>query len=100
MLASRGTSKAVLTTHTHANDRPIDYKRILEITPNSQLAREAVQRLPAVINEKLERDKAEMLGKLKDLGNVVLGKLFGISLDNLQFQQDPNSGSYSVSMRQ
>jgi hypothetical protein len=78
----------------------VDYKRILEITPNSQLAQDAVRRLPPIIEEKLERDKAEMLGKLKDLGNVVLGKLFGISLDNLQFQQDPTTGSYSMNMRQ
>ncbi len=41
----------------------------------------------------------EMLGKLKDLGNTILGK-FGMSLDNFKATKDPNSGSYSISFQQ
>jgi hypothetical protein len=37
-------------------------------------------------------------GKLKDLGNSILGK-FGLSLDNFNFAKDPATGSYSVNMK-
>lgn len=35
-------------------------------------------------------------GKLKDLGNTVLGK-FGMSVDDFKAVKDPNTGSYSIS---
>ena len=41
----------------------------------------------------------QMLGKLKDLGNSVLGR-FGMSLDNFKAEKDPTTGSYSVSFQQ
>lgn len=34
-------------------------------------------------------------GKLKDLGNNILGK-FGMSLDNFKAEQDPATGGYSI----
>lgn len=45
--------------------------------------------------EQFEKEKEEMFGKLKDLGNTVLGK-FGMSVDNFKMEQDPNTGSYSI----
>ena len=38
-------------------------------------------------------------GKLKELGNTVLGK-FGMSLDNFKAEKDPNTGSYSINFKQ
>jgi len=40
----------------------------------------------------------EFPGKLKELGNTVLGK-FGLSLDNFQAVKDPATGSYSISFQ-
>jgi tetratricopeptide (TPR) repeat protein len=41
----------------------------------------------------------DMFGKLKDLGNSLLGK-FGMSLDNFKAVKDPATGSYSISFQQ
>ena len=45
----------------------------------------------------LEKEKDEMLGKLKDLGNTVLGK-FGLNLNNFQVNQQ-EGGGYSVNFK-
>jgi hypothetical protein len=39
--------------------------------------------------------KDEALGKLKQLGNTILGN-FGMSLDNFKMTQDPNSGGWNI----
>jgi hypothetical protein len=43
--------------------------------------------------------QAEMLGKLKELGNGLLGK-FGLSLDNFSAEKDPATGGYSIKFGQ
>lgn len=76
-----------------------DYKKILALDPSHNEANYAIRRLPPLIQENNEKLKEEMLGKLKDLGNMVL-KPFGLSTNNFQFQKDPNSGGYSVKFHQ
>ncbi|XP_060528150.1 tetratricopeptide repeat protein 1 [Cylas formicarius] len=92
--------RAKLYEETEKFDESLeDYKKILEIDSGCQEALAAQVRLPPMINERNEKLKTEMLGKLKDLGNVIL-RPFGLSTDNFQLTQDPNSGSYSINFSQ
>jgi hypothetical protein len=76
-----------------------DYQAVRELDDLNDFTRKeclkAEQRLPSQIKELAEKEKEEMMGKLKDLGNTLLGK-FGLSTDNFQMQKDPTSGNYSV----
>ncbi|XP_064603101.1 tetratricopeptide repeat protein 1-like [Liolophura sinensis] len=72
-----------------------DYTQVVNMDPCQHAARIACARLPDQIKERNEKMKEEMLGKLKDLGNMIL-KPFGLSTNNFQLQQDPNTGGYSV----
>lgn len=76
-----------------------DYKKILELDPSHNEARAAVVRLPPMIEKRNEELKKEMLGKLKDLGNMIL-RPFGLSTDNFQLQQDPESKGYKINFKQ
>jgi tetratricopeptide (TPR) repeat protein len=68
------------------------------LEPKSHQAKDAASRLKKAITERDEKLKEEMLGKLKDMGNWVLGK-FGMSLDNFKAVQDPKTGSYSINFQ-
>mmetsp|Transcript_289 Transcript_289/g.523 ORF Transcript_289/g.523 Transcript_289/m.523 type:complete len:240 (-) Transcript_289:95-814(-) len=74
-----------------------DIKRAQEIDPTYPRLRETLARVEKLNAEKFEKMKDEALGKLKDLGNSILGN-FGMSLDNFKMEQDKNTGSWSISM--
>ncbi|XP_012220416.1 tetratricopeptide repeat protein 1 isoform X2 [Linepithema humile] len=76
-----------------------DFKKVLTIDASHTEANHAIRRLPPLINERNEKLKTEMLGKLKDLGNMVL-KPFGLSTNNFELQQNPADGGYSVKFKQ
>jgi len=76
-----------------------DFKKVLELEPDNAEARAAQIRLPPLINERNEKMKAEMIDKLKDLGNMIL-RPFGLSTQNFELKQDPSTGSYSVNFNQ
>eukprot|EP00934_Nitzschia_sp_Nitz4_P000379 Nitzschia sp. Nitz4//scaffold96_size78090//15265//16134//NITZ4_005486-RA/size78090-processed-gene-0.45-mRNA-1//-1//CDS//3329560549//379//frame0 len=76
-----------------------DAKKALELEPSNATIRKTAARLQKAEDERLEQLKEETLGKLKDLGNSILGN-FGLSLDNFQAVQDPSTGSYNISFNQ
>jgi len=74
-----------------------DYKELEKLDPNNTDVKTALRVLPKRIEEQTEKLKEEMIGKMKDLGNLFL-KPFGLSTDNFKINQDPSTGSYSVNL--
>ncbi|PIN22078.1 TPR repeat-containing protein [Handroanthus impetiginosus] len=71
----------------------------LEQYEESIAARRTIIRLKPLAEEKREKMKEEMIGKLKEMGNSILGR-FGMSIDNFKAVKDPSTGSYSISFQQ
>lgn len=83
-----------------------DYKVLLEpsMAPvlsvaNRRTITESVGKLAPKLNEAKDKEMAEMMGKLKGLGNSILSP-FGLSTDNFQFVQDEKTGGYSMNFNQ
>eukprot|EP00730_Choanoeca_flexa_P013349 TRINITY_DN5226_c0_g1_i1.p1 TRINITY_DN5226_c0_g1~~TRINITY_DN5226_c0_g1_i1.p1 ORF type:complete len:258 (+),score=66.32 TRINITY_DN5226_c0_g1_i1:75-848(+) len=76
-----------------------DFNKVLELDPSHVEARKASVRLPPLVEQEREKMKQEMFGKLRELGDMCL-KPFGLSTNNFQMQQDPNTGSYSLNFVQ
>ncbi|KAF2003375.1 hypothetical protein P154DRAFT_429126 [Amniculicola lignicola CBS 123094] len=59
----------------------------------------ALRDLPRKLDEAKSNEMADMMGKLKQLGNGIL-KPFGLSTENFQFTKDEKSGGYSMNFNQ
>ncbi|KDQ30605.1 hypothetical protein PLEOSDRAFT_172987 [Pleurotus ostreatus PC15] len=80
----------------------LDYKKLLTLLPQGSSQGRDVERSLRAIGPRVEAaqkaETAEMLGKLKGLGNSILGN-FGLSTDNFKFE--PNGqGGYSMQFSQ
>ncbi|PHU06522.1 hypothetical protein BC332_23011 [Capsicum chinense] len=82
----------------HFDEAITDMTKILELEPSHDQARRSVIRLKRLADEKREKMKEEMIGKLKEMGNSILGR-FGMNVDNFKAVKDPNTGSYSISFQ-
>jgi hypothetical protein len=88
-----------LTSHTLPSPPLLaDYRAWVELEPSDRRAKSELERVEGLVKARDEALKSEMLGKLKDLGNSLLGK-FGLSLDNFKAVQDPATGSYSINFQ-
>ncbi|KAF2833290.1 hypothetical protein CC86DRAFT_365226 [Ophiobolus disseminans] len=67
----------------------LDYKAVIA----------ALRKLPNELEDAKNAEMADMMGKLKQLGNGIL-KPFGLSTENFQFNKDETSGGYSMNFNQ
>ncbi|XP_076645013.1 tetratricopeptide repeat domain 1 [Halictus rubicundus] len=76
-----------------------DFKKLNSLHPDNAEWRHEIHKLGQLIEERDEKMKTEMLGKLKDFGNMVL-RPFGLSTNNFELQKNPDSGGYNVKFKQ
>uniref|UniRef100_A0A1D1ZC10 Tetratricopeptide repeat protein 1 n=1 Tax=Anthurium amnicola TaxID=1678845 RepID=A0A1D1ZC10_9ARAE len=103
VLFRRAQANEKINTLLSTNSALEDYKKLLSdpihksdrvVLDNRSLISNATKRLPPKIKELEEKEKAEMIDKLKGLGNTILGK-FGLSTDNFKMVQN-EEGSYNI----
>ncbi|BGP07331.1 hypothetical protein JCM10049v2_003162 [Rhodotorula toruloides] len=79
----------------------VDFNKLATLPDVSSLladqSKAAQRRLPEKIRAQQDKEKGEVIGKLKDLGNTLLGK-FGLSTDNFKFVEQPGGG-HSISFQ-
>lgn len=97
-LQRRASSNEELNTWSSLTSAQEDYTKLLDLLPSGspQLSetRRKLQALKPRVEAAQKRETDEMIGKLKELGNSILGN-FGLSTDNFKFE--PNGqGGYSM----
>ncbi|KAF4605400.1 hypothetical protein EYR40_004184 [Pleurotus pulmonarius] len=101
-LQRRAAANEQLNTWSSLSNAQEDYKKLLTLLPQGSSQGRDVDRSLRAIGPRVEAaqkaETAEMLGKLKGLGNSILGN-FGLSTDNFKFE--PNGqGGYSMQFSQ
>ncbi|KAI9229073.1 MAG: hypothetical protein DHS80DRAFT_22672 [Piptocephalis tieghemiana] len=100
-LLRRAQAQERLDTWSALSKAQEDYRTLQKESPqHDSVCRDALGRLEPRVLKAQEREKEEMMGKLKDLGNSILGK-FGLSTDNFQFTPNGDGkGGYSMNFKQ
>lgn len=91
----RGLRMKILKDEEEYEQALEDAKKIEELEPLYPGIHKQVIELEKLHKEKFEKMKTEVLGNLKGLGNMFLGK-FGMSLDNFKMNQNQD-GTYNIS---
>ncbi|QIW99117.1 hypothetical protein AMS68_004635 [Peltaster fructicola] len=106
LLLRRARAKTSLNSWADLQAADEDYRTLLLPAMQASLTNsdkrtvlDAQRSLTPRLNEAREKEVAEMMGKLKGLGNSIL-KPFGLSTENFQFVKDENSGGYSMNFSQ
>jgi tetratricopeptide (TPR) repeat protein len=106
-LMRRARARASLSGWANLAGAEEDYQtlasdpRLSSILPQSDMkvVRASLRDLPSKITAAKEKEMAEMMGKLKELGNGIL-KPFGLSTDNFKMVKDEKTGGYSMNFEQ
>jgi len=93
-LIRRGTAHEALNKY---EDALKDFKRVLELDPRNYAILNKIPPLEKKRKEEFEKQKEEMITKLKGMGNWVLNK-FGMSVDDFEAKQGQD-GSWSIGMK-
>jgi tetratricopeptide (TPR) repeat protein len=106
MLMRRAKAKTELGGWSNLQAADEDYRVLLApvmlpaLSPTDKRSVETNARaLGPKLNQAKEQEMAEMMGKLKGLGNTFL-KPFGLSTENFKFEQDAKTGGYSMNFDQ
>ncbi|KAM0692350.1 hypothetical protein Q7P36_008551 [Cladosporium allicinum] len=106
MLMRRAKAKTELGGWSNLQAADEDYRVLLApvmlpaLSPTDKRSVETNARaLGPRLKQAKEQEMAEMMGKLKGLGNTFL-KPFGLSTENFKFEQDAKTGGYSMNFDQ
>jgi tetratricopeptide (TPR) repeat protein len=106
LLMRRAKAKTELAGWSNLQAADEDYRVLLSPTMEPALSptdkksvMDSTRALGPKLNSAKEQEMAEMMGKLKGLGNSFL-KPFGLSTENFKFEQDAKTGGYSMNFDQ
>ncbi|KAF2418743.1 putative tetratricopeptide repeat protein 1 [Tothia fuscella] len=102
-LLRRAKARIELGTWSHLQGAQEDYQQLNKMPNLTPTDRNTVQTSLRSLNPRLEEAKqkemADMMGKLKSLGNGLL-KPFGLSTDNFNMAKDEKTGGYNLGFDQ